>query len=180
MLRLSVNDSLKQLADSSYRSFRAELRFWTVTKNRLAFGLQPIPYERILEDQLHDDSIAYAELDRRRMFIQSDLDSLRMRSQLDHSFTKIRLFSLDAVIAAIALSLIGFLWTWFGGQQRTQVAPAEASVVPESPPTTGGINWSRVTANPVSRVLGWLLLIFLGLVVLRIGEEVVLAIRSVL
>jgi len=94
--------------------------------------------------------------------------------------SRLQLFSLDVVIVAIALSLLGVLWIWFGGQQRTQVAPAEASVAPDSPPSARALNWSRLRANPVIRLVGWLLLILFGIVVFRIAEEVAVTIRSAL
>lgn len=179
VLQPSVTDSLKQLSDSSYRSARANLQFFTIGANRLALGLRPIPFERVLEDQRHADSIAYAQLERRRVAIQTDIDSLRVQSLVASNVRKVRLFSLDAITVAIGVSFLSVLWIWFGGQQRTQGAPAEATVVTGSPTSAMGINWSRLAANPAMRLLGWLLVILLGIVVFRIGEEVVLAISSV-
>lgn len=175
----SIDDSLHVLRDTSYRNDRVEESYLRVNLNRQRIGLPTIPYLTFLEEQLRDDSIKYEELHRRRGFIQSDLDSLPVQSVVWSNVGKVRLFSLDAAIGAIALSLLSFLWIWFGGQ-RTQLTGAEASVAQESRPTARGITWNRVTANPVVRVLGWLLLILLALIVFRIGEEVVLAIRSVL
>jgi hypothetical protein len=95
-----------------------------------------------------------------------------------------RIVTFDLIIAAIVALSLGVAWVWFGGRQSAQVQHAHgspslnASHSVGSPTTGSGLNWGRLRAHPLIRLIGWLLLILLGALVFRIGEEVIVAIRS--
>lgn len=97
---------------------------------------------------------------------------------------EVRLFSVDSVIVSMTGLWLLVAWVWFGGRiaplPRSEPAASSQPTPAVENKTEAGLDWKSLRRHPVVRVIELLLLVILGIVVFRIAEEVMLAIRSAL